>query len=171
MAGLVMLSFIILMVITLRTALAKRKGWKYFLQTLIGFFIVMGLFHFYVLKTCGPNAKDVELMKPQAEVITKYILENGIPKTMTEISNLPYKLRSCTHPITYREECSFTINNDSYRLTLYESSTLELWLLNIKTKTLLNHEFSKSDSHWDLIETRASNIKPLKFCYPFRIHI
>jgi len=166
-----MLSLIILMVATLSRAVIKRRRWKYLLQILVGFFIIMGLFHFYVSKTCEPNAKDIELMKPQVEVITKYILENGIPTTMVEIPNLPYKLELCTHPITYREECSFTINYETYRLNLYEPSSLELSIFNIKTKTLLVHEFRKSDNRWKFIEIRESNIEPSKFCNPFRIHI
>lgn len=63
MAGLVMLSLIILMISILRVVVVKERVKKRFLQTLIGFFIVMGLFHLYVLKTCGFNAKDVELME------------------------------------------------------------------------------------------------------------
>ena len=169
MAGLVMLSLIILMVVILRVAVVKKRGKKYFLQTLIGFFIVMGLFHLYVLKTCGPNPKDVELMKPQVEVIVKYILENGVPQTMEKIPDLPYKLRSCVSSLSHREQCSFTINDNQYRLNLYELLTLELSTININTKTLLVHEFKKSGSHWNLIETKESNIRPSRFCNPFRI--
>ena len=169
MAGLVMLSLIILMVVILRVAVVKKRGKKYFLQTLIGFFIVMGLFHLYVLKTCGPNPKDVELMKPQVEAIAKYILENGVPQTMEKIPDLPYKLRKCVSPLSYREQCSFTINDNQYRLNLYESLTLELSTINVNTKTLLVHEFKKSGPHWNLTETKESNIKPSRFCNPLRI--
>lgn len=90
---------------------------------------------------------------------------------MAQIPDVPYKLESCVSPINYLEQCSFAIDDTQYRLNLYEPSTLELSIINVNTKTLLVHEFKKSGHHWNLIETKASNIKPSKFCNPLRIAI
>ena len=77
MALLILLGLIALMVITLIVMLLMRKGWKKTLSVFAGFVVVLILFNFYVDKVCGPNAKDVGIMTPQAEAISDYILEHG----------------------------------------------------------------------------------------------
>jgi hypothetical protein len=103
MAGLIMLGLIALMVLTLIVMLFLRQGWKRILVAFVGFVVVIGLFNSYVMKTCLPNAKDVEIMTPQAEVITNYILKNGIPKSLAEIPDLPYRLENCERELLYKQ--------------------------------------------------------------------
>lgn len=103
MAGLIMLGLIGLMVLTLVTMLVTRRGLKRTLAAFVGFLIIIGLFNLYVLKTCGPNAKDVETMIPQAEAISDYILKNGIPESLIEIPNLPYSLENCKQQLLYQK--------------------------------------------------------------------
>lgn len=101
MAGLIMLGLLALMVLTLIMMLLMRQGWKRILVVFVGFIVVIEIFSSYVTKTCGPNAKDVEIMTPQAEAISNYILKNGIPESLSQISGLPYKLEECKRTKTY----------------------------------------------------------------------
>ena len=45
--------------------------------------------------SCGPNSADVKVMKPMAEKISEYIVKNGIPKSLKDIPDLPYRLEGC----------------------------------------------------------------------------
>jgi len=80
------------------------------------------IFYFLDQKECSPNSRDVEIMKPQAEVITQYILKNGLPNSMKEISNLPYKWDRCEKESKNVEYCYFNINQNKYRTRLYSLS-------------------------------------------------
>ncbi|MEJ2526968.1 MAG: hypothetical protein P8Y49_02560 [Sulfurovaceae bacterium] len=119
MAGLIMLGLIALMVLTLIVMLFLRQGWKRILVTFVGFVVVIGLFNSYVMKTCLPNAKDVEIMTPQAEVITNYILKNGIPKSLAEIPDLPYRLVDCKWTEKNVEWCYFDVDENRYSIRTY----------------------------------------------------
>ncbi len=152
MAGLVMLSLIGLMVVTLVVMAVMRKGWKRILQTLLSFIGAIVLLNYYVVKTCGPNSKDVELMTPQAEVITKYILKNGIPKFMADIPNLPYKLENCNREIWYPKridevieaKCVFIANDRTYDVSIRFAANYKQQYINDLSINILNSETLRS---------------------------
>ncbi len=54
----------------------------------------LGYSHIYKI-TCGPNAQDVKVMKSMAKAISGYIIKYGIPKSLSDIPNMPYKLEGC----------------------------------------------------------------------------
>ncbi len=114
-----MLGLIALIVLTLIVMLLMRQGRKRILSAFVGFLVVVGVFNLYVTKTCGPNAKDVEIMTPQAEAISNYILKNGIPESMAGIPNLPYKLEECSKQTKTEEICSYRNNNKLYTINFY----------------------------------------------------
>lgn len=95
MAGLTLLGLIALAIITVVIMLLAHQGKEKILKTLGGFIVVIVLYMLFAGKSCGPNAKDVEIMTPQAEAISNYILKNGIPESLAEIPDLPYKLENC----------------------------------------------------------------------------
>jgi hypothetical protein len=55
-------------------------------------FIILALYALLRVAFCGPNQSDVRVMKPMAEAISHYISKNGIPDSLEDIPNLPYKL-------------------------------------------------------------------------------
>jgi hypothetical protein len=103
MAGLIMLGLIVFSVLTLAVMLATRQGKKRILKALAVFLVIIGVFFLYAEKTCGPDSADVKAMKPQGEVITNYILQNGIPESMSDIPNLLYKLEGCERKLMYKK--------------------------------------------------------------------
>ncbi len=92
MSGLILMVMIIVMVVVLFVKLVKQKQVK---NLLISYVVILGGYHLLISQKCGPNSADVKAMKPQAEVITNYILKHGIPKSIAEIPNLPYPLDRC----------------------------------------------------------------------------
>ena len=119
MAGLIMMGLIALMVIGTILTFFMSKGWKKALYTFVTFLVIIGVFHLYVDHTCGPNAKDVEIMTPQAEAISNYILKNGIPESLSQVPNLPYKLERCSKQTKIDETCSYKNNNRLYTINFY----------------------------------------------------
>lgn len=101
MAGLILLGFIALAIITVVIMLLAHQGKEKILKTLGGFIVVIVLYMLFAGKSCGPNAKDVEIMTPQAEAISNYILKNGIPESLSEIPDLPYKFEGCKRTLLY----------------------------------------------------------------------
>ena len=77
----------------------KIFGW--FIATL---FIFIGLFLVLRFVYCRPNYFVVKTAKPVAEKIADYIVKNGIPKSLDEIPNLPYKLTNCKRTHKYTKE-------------------------------------------------------------------
>lgn len=101
--ALMLLVLIVVMLFTLIKGNAQKRSWKKILKMLfkgVGIVVVTYIVLFYFggymfmssyKKECGPDPKEVEVMKPQAEVITNYILKHEIPESMAEIPNLPYQ--------------------------------------------------------------------------------
>jgi hypothetical protein len=150
MAGLIMMGLIALMVIGTILTFFMSKGWKKALYTFISFLVIIGLFILYTNKACGPNAKDVEIMTPQAEAISNYILENGLPNSLAEIPDLPYKLEGC------KKETQFTDQN----------------LQTMKDKNLADHIikneecfFNTDHSHYLIQVSVVEKFKGNKYAY------
>ncbi len=68
---------------------------------------IIVLYHLYVTYTCGPNPWDVRVMKPMAKAISDYIVKHGIPKSLSEIPNLPYRLEGCKREEYYENFKSY----------------------------------------------------------------
>jgi hypothetical protein len=77
-------------------------------------------------------------MKPMAEKIADYIVENGIPESLKDIPDLPYRLEGCERSVTYRkqvdvsyrdtkkkEDASFAIINEGCRF-VYKQNTYKV---------------------------------------------
>lgn len=135
MSGLILLALLVLMVVTLVIMLILQQGIKRILLTFGGFLIVIGIFYLYVVKTCGPNPKDVEVMTPQTEVITNYVLKNGVPKSMQEIPNLPYQWDRCERTSKNVEWCYFHVNGNSYGSRLYFLTGSEIFIRTYNEKS------------------------------------
>jgi len=89
MAGLVLMFMIAVMVVVLFFRLVMQKPVK---KYLLASSIILGSYLVTVSCACGPNPKDVAVMKPMAEKIADYIVKHGIPKSLEEIPGLPYKI-------------------------------------------------------------------------------
>ncbi len=77
-------------------SLAKKKK-----RALLISIAILGLYHLYVRYSCGPNPWDVRVMKPMANAISDYIVKHGIPKSLSEIPDLPYRLEGCKREESY----------------------------------------------------------------------
>ncbi len=92
-------------------SLAKKKK-----RALLISIAILGLYHLYVRYSCGPNPWDVRVMKPMANAISNYIVKHGIPKSLSEIPGLPYRLEGCKREEnngSIHEDCSFKANDRS----------------------------------------------------------
>ena len=132
------------MILTLVVMLLMRKGWKKILLTFVGFIVALGLFNLYVNKTCGPDSKDVEIMTPQAEAISNYILKNGIPESLTDISGLPYSLENCKWIEVNNEWCTFNVSGIKYSTDFYFlDSSISIKVYNRTNETGILFGFKK----------------------------
>ncbi len=167
-----MLGLIALMVLTLIVMLVMRQGWKRILIAFVGFLVVMGVFNLYVTKTCGPNAKDVEIMTPQAEAISNYILKNGIPESMAGIPNLPYPLGNCKKATdgTNVENCYFSANSTKIDLELYITGDgIFITAFNKKSETVVTFLLERSNQTIKLKDYKADSRKNNGICNPMRM--
>jgi hypothetical protein len=126
--------------------------------------VAIGAFVLYVRLTCGPDPRDVRVMKPMAEAISDYIIKHGVPESLRDIPNLPYRLEGCERKEEYwktkivgadrvsnikdatgvivKEKCAFVKNDRAYYVILnnsYDVKTLKkdisLEIGNDKSKT------------------------------------
>jgi hypothetical protein len=88
MAGLILIGLIIVLIIYLLVAKRKKRA-------LVISAVILGAYMLYVRYTCGPDPRDVRVMKPMAEAISDYIIKHGVPKSLQDIPNLPYRLEGC----------------------------------------------------------------------------
>ncbi len=176
MAGLILLGLIALMVITLVVMLLMHKGWKKTFAVFAGFLAVLILFNFYVDKTCGPNAKDVEIMTPQAEAISNYILKNGLPESLGEIPDLPYKLQDCKWTEKNVEWCYFDMSEKKYSTRLYfvdyhKGIDIDIRIHNKKSDTGIYTEIEKkSNTTYKIVDhLKPYSTKNDGICNPLRM--
>lgn len=126
MAFLLTVGLTALMALTLVVMLFKRKGAKRIFKTLIGFLMVIGLFVFYANKACGPNAKDVEIIKLQLNAMAKHMVASGEPSSLADIDNLNYDLTECNRNETYyRSDQVVKIKNQADYLLIDDKCQFE----------------------------------------------
>ena len=64
-------------------------------------FILLASYAVLRIIFCRPNPFTVHTATPVVKKIASYIEENGLPNTLDEIPNLPYKLKECTRKEVY----------------------------------------------------------------------
>ena len=100
--------FILLAIVLLLYILFSKRKKR---AVLISLGIIV-LYHLYVTYTCGPDPRDVRVMKPMANAISDYIVKHGIPKSLSEIPGLPYKLEGCKKKEGFPYSLFCTFNKD-----------------------------------------------------------
>ena len=167
---LVVAIYIILFIIAMAIAL-RYKGAKPAWLVIISFVLGMSGHLIYYKHTCGPNKKDVSVMKPMAEAISNYIVKNGIPKSLEDIPDLPYELEGCNKVQDNVEDCYFYSNKSRYFLRLYElSEGLSIEIENTVTRTGIYRDFRKNNkkNQWLFIEEKSFSSKTTGICNPMR---
>ncbi len=97
-------------------SLAKKKK-----RALLISIAILGLYHLYVRYSCGPNPWDVRVMKPMANAISDYIVKHGIPKSLSEIPGLPYRLEGCKREEYYADRHNKKVSkNQAFKFSIYE---------------------------------------------------
>ena len=148
MASLVLIGIVIVMALTVFAQLFRKKSVK---KLLLYYVVILGSYYLYVTYTCSPKSADVKAMKPQAEVIKNYILENGIPGSLGEIPDVPYKLENCKWTEENVEWCYFNISGDRYSTRLYfvaydNGIDIDVRIHNEKSETGVFTEIEKTSS-------------------------
>jgi hypothetical protein len=131
---------------------------------------VLGWFGFDALykHTCGPDPRDVRVMKPMAEAISDYIVKHGVPESLRDISNLPYRLEGCERKQKNLEECYFRINKNKYSVELYLAEKIYIEIYDIVSKTGINYGIQKiSEKKWK-ISDKAFSSNSSGVCNPMR---
>ncbi|WP_428739125.1 hypothetical protein [Sulfurimonas sp.] len=172
MAGLILLGLLALGVIVVVVMVITKQSNKRILQALGGSFVVIATFMLYTNHTCGPNSTDVKIMTPQAEAISNYILKNGIPESLSEISGLPYELEGCkwANDGTKIERCNFTVNSNIYSIHLdYLFNILEIYTKTSETGIYIN--FKNQGNNIFIIEKSITSYssKHDGICNPMRM--
>ena len=67
-------------------------------------FIALALFVLARFALCRPNYFTVKTATPMVEKIADYIVANGVPESLDNIPDLPYKLEDCKRKIVYKKE-------------------------------------------------------------------
>jgi len=67
-------------------------------------FIALALFVLARFALCRPNYFTVKTATPMVEKIADYIVENGVPERLSNIPDLPYRLKECKKNIVYEKE-------------------------------------------------------------------
>jgi len=88
MAGLVLIALIVILLFYI--VLSKNSKKAFFISV-----VIVGAYMLYVRLTCGPDPRDMRVMKPMAEAISSYIVKHGVPKSLRDIPDLPYRLEGC----------------------------------------------------------------------------
>lgn len=136
------------------------------------FYLAYQLLMGYFEKECAPNPEDVKVMKPQAEVITNYILENGIPESMENIVNLPYEWDKCERTSKNVEWCYFKIGEIDHSVRLYVlGDNIYLKTYNQKSETGVFTDIEKVDRYkWVVSEKSIPySTKDDGICNPLRM--
>ena len=140
MAGLVLMFMVAVMVVVLFFRLVMQKPVK---KYLLASSIILGSYLVTVSCACGPNPKDVAVMKPMAEKIADYIVKHGIPKSLEEIPGLPYELE-CDQS---GKKCHY-LKDDKYKVELYYAISKQepvIEFFNKRSKTGIQYWFKLSN--------------------------
>ena len=131
-------------------------------------------------KECGPNAQDIAVMKPQAQVVSDHILKHGIPESLAKTPNLVYPLEGCERSEVYwdkydsdkvaetiedsdlldiREKCYFEKDGRHYNISIRftdfltddeDFGELKLWSNNYDTATTVSYTKYSKDKHFSM---------------------
>ncbi len=190
-------AFMLVIIILFMVAVSKnRLRVFYILLTVYG----VGISILYIIdknnyeRECTPNVQDVAVMKPQAKVISDYILKHSIPESLAMIPDLVYPLERCeqkdeyldedhklavkriAHRVIVEEICSFMTNNKKYEVKIFFSPVQqELKLHSPETSTWIAYSFQYTEDKNGFKLTKTPNDNPHIYdnktdgiCTPFR---
>ncbi len=110
-----LLVWMIVVLFTLIRGNIQNRAWKEILKILlkrVGVVVVIYIALFYIVgytftsahkQKCSADPKDVTVMTPQANIIAKHIVNNGVPKSLADIDKLPYDLKGCKRNEKYQK--------------------------------------------------------------------
>jgi len=177
MAGLVLIALIVILLFYI--VLSKNSKKAFFISVAI-----VGAYMLYVRYTCGPDLRDVRVMKPMAETIRDYIIKHGVPESLQDIPNLPYKLEECERKdestksiVSKDEKCVIKISNRTIKIyfsygeytidnSLYKK--LRIYMKNYSSKTGVNIYYENKNNHFILKEMNFYSGKTSGICNPMR---
>jgi len=119
MAGLMLMAMIVVMVVVLFIQLVRQKPLK---NLLLWYGAILMSYHLFVTFSCGPNSSDVKVMKPMAQKIADHIVAHGIPKSLKDIPDLPYRLEGCVMKIIYQNEYDEKVESNNAYLSIKDES-------------------------------------------------
>ena len=155
-------------------------------------FVVLVLFVLARFAFCRPSYSVVKTATPMVEKMADYIVKHGMPDSLEQIPDLPYKLNECKKNIVYwtyerprkivknkqeadyaviSEECTFSKNSDIFNVELLYSEEageisgdLDIALCKTSVGTAFRHENGKliSVGIGSNLDTRFG------FCRPFK---
>ena len=154
----------------------KRSGVLLLVYVIV---VIVGamLFSSQYGKECRPNTQEVEIMTPQAEAITKYILENGLPESMIDIPDLPYQWDNCEKNDEIVENCYFNIHKNEYSVYLNTrgggGTSIIIKIDNKKSETGIFTRIKKSHNEKNIFEDKTHfmpySTKNDGICNPMRM--
>jgi len=164
MAGIILILLIVVLLIVIAMSKNKKK------TSLVALGILVS-YHLYVSYKCGPNKKDVSVMKPMAEAISNYIVKNGIPKSLKDIPDLPYELEGCKYVEINVEQCFFKQKNKKYQTEMYliAKSGVDISIRNNNIETGLRNSLKNKNNQWFILKSNiAYSGNTSGICNPMR---
>ena len=182
-ATLLLILIIIVLFVYILVSKKKKRAWLISLG-------IIATYHFVVFCNCGPNIWDIRVMKPMAKAISNYIVKHGIPKSLNDIPNLPYRLEGCKREEYYqnlesydhvpkekadlhqiREICYFTNVRLKLRVTKELDSTEiggNIRILSSNETVLVEHFNTKDGEHFKFSKIDIGSSKTSGICSPMR---
>jgi len=155
-------------------------------------FIALVLFILARFTFCRPSYSVVKTATPMVEKMADYIVKNGMPDSLEEIPELPYKLSKCKKNIVYwtserprkivenkqasnytviSEKCSFSANENIFNVKLLYSNEagkingdLDIQLC----KTSVGTSFEYQDGKLIAVGIGSNLDTRFGFCRPFK---
>ncbi len=160
-------ALLILAVLALVVAIVLRRYLKIVFPLLV---VCIGGFYIYAKIHCGPDPKDVAVIKPMAEAIGNYVVKHGIPESLEEIPDLPYELEGC-EDIDDEKICHYK-KDFAYVVRIYTPITNELVIeiFNQNSKTGIQYWFKVNNTK--IVLERKGNAYSSKtsgICNPMRM--
>ena len=155
-------------------------------------FIALALFVLARFAFCRPSYSVVKTATPMVEKMADYIVKHGMPDSLEQIPNLPYKLNECKKNIVYwtserprkivknkqeanyaviSEKCSFSKNSDIFNVELLysdEAGKISGDLDINQCKTTVGTSFEYQDGKLIAVGIGSSFDNRFGFCKPFK---
>jgi len=156
--GLLGLVFV-LFIVSVSVKLSKKGAYRllfFNISVIAGYFLMLCI-------SCGPNPRDVAVMKPMGDAINRYLTTQGKPSSLESIPDLPYKLK-CGSPYSCRFEGKYKVEFRRWSPSIYSLNISQ----SEKYHTGILYNYRYTNKRFEQKETKYYSNKTTGICNPMR---